>query len=228
MKQTNGADNSVTEESSLMQNVSRRNFLQLAGGITGAGLLLASCRKTPPDTTYIGKGDTALLNYLYIVETILTNFYKQANITPYYGLTQSELELLADMRDHQYAHKGLLQRMLGGDAITEIVTDMSPVTFADRTSFLTNSIMLEELAVGAYNGVIRRMSNTNYILQTVKMATVQARHAAYSRALLTTNTFSSSSVVNDFGLDQELSPVTVMATLKPFIQTKLDLINLPA
>ena len=228
MKQTTGPDNQVAEESSLMHNVSRRNFLQLAGGITGAGLLIASCRRTPPDTTYIGTGDTALLNYLYILETVLANFYKQANITPYYGLTKSELELLADMRDHQYAHKGLLKGVLGAAAIAEIVTDMSPVTYADRTNVLTHSIMLEELAVGAYNGTIQRFQDNNHILMTVKMGTLQARHAAYSRALLTTNTFSDSSVVTVDGLDQVLSPVSVMAILKPYILTKLDLTNLPA
>ena len=52
-------------------NVSRRRFFQLAGGVAGAGILLSACHKrTGPTDIYIGSGDTALLNYLYILQQV--------------------------------------------------------------------------------------------------------------------------------------------------------------
>lgn len=217
-----------TIESAPIHDVSRRRFLQFAGGIAGAGLLAASCRKTPPDTQFIGKGDTGLLNYLYLVEEVLTSFYTQANITQYYGLNESELQLIADLREHQYAHRELLKKILGDTAITgKLVVDLSLVTFADRTSTLTNATFLEDLAVAAYNGVAQYFSDTTYVLLIAKMATVQARHAAYARQILNANNISDSTIINAQGLDRAMTPQQVMAALAPWIQTKLDYTTLP-
>ncbi|MBC7552428.1 MAG: ferritin-like domain-containing protein [Taibaiella sp.] len=212
---------------SIMHDTSRRRFLQLAGGIAGAGIFVASCRRTPPDTVYVGKGDIAVLNNLYIMEQVLAAFYSQANITPYYGLTASELELIDDLRDHQLAHKGILKATLGTNAITDIVTVLTPVTFADRVDVLNHAIVFEDLAVAAYNGAAKYFTDTNYILLTAKMATVQARHSAYAREILSHNTFSDSSVVDVNGLDRALSPLAVFTALKPYIETKFDISNLP-
>ncbi len=217
-----------TMGSAPLHNVSRRGFLQLAGGVAGAGLLVASCRKTPPDTQYIGKGDTGLLNYLYIVEEVLTSFYTQANITQYYGMDAAELQAIADLREHQYAHRGLLKKILGDTAITgKLVVDLSPVTFADRTSTLTQAAFLEDLAVAAYNGVAQYFSDKSYVLLIAKMATVQARHSAYARQILTANNISDNTIINVQGLDRAMTPQQVMAALAPWIQTKLDYTTLP-
>jgi len=40
--------NEQVEEVDKVYDVSRRRFFQLAGGIAGAGVLLAACRRTPP------------------------------------------------------------------------------------------------------------------------------------------------------------------------------------
>ena len=228
MKLTMGSENKPAEETGVLHNVSRRNFLQLAGGIAGAGMIISSCRRTPPDTVYVGKGDIALLNFLLIVEEVLAAVYTQANITAYYGLNKSELDLLADMRDHQLAHKELLKKVLGSNAITDIVTDLAAVTYADKTDFLKNSVMLEDLAVAAYNGAAKRFTDTSYVLLTAKMATLQARHAAYSRELIAHNTLADTAIVDTNGLDRAMPPLTVFNAIKPYVQTKFDISNLPA
>jgi hypothetical protein len=209
-------------------DLSRRKFLQLAGGVTAAGVLIASCKKTPPDTIYMGKGDIALLNTLYLVEQLLSDFYTQANVTPYYGLSASELGLLADMRDHALAHRELLKNLLGSSAIPDIVTVLTPVTFADRTDFLSHASIFEDIAVGAYHGVGQRFSDTSYVLLTAKMATVQARHSSYVRDILNHNNFADSGIVNSKGLEQTLAPASVFAAIKPYLETKFDITNLPA
>ena len=231
MKPDSGSQNQQVTETGVTHDVSRRRFFQLAGGIAGVGAVLsvASCRKTPPDTFFIGRGDTGLLNYLYIVEQVMSAFHAQTNIvgSHYYGLTESELQLIADMRDHQLAHKGLIKGLLGRDAMSTIVVDLSPVTFADRTDTLNHAIMLEDIAAAAYNGVAQYFTDTNYVLLIAKMATVQARHAAYERDILAPNTFSDSTIVNSNGFDRALTPQQVMAALAPYIQTKLDISTLP-
>ena len=228
MKPDIGKENQQEVETIALHSPSRRRFLQLTGIAAATGVVAASCRRTPPDTVYLGKGDTAVLNNLLILEEVLAAFYTQANLTHYYGLTQSELELIADLRDHQLAHKGLLKSVLGADAISDIVTLLTPVTFADRIDFLNHAIIFEDLAVGAYNGSVKYFTDTNYVLLIAKMATVQARHAAYAREILMHNTHSDSTVVNTSGLGQALSPVAVFTALKPYIETKFDSTNLPA
>ena len=222
------SENTQAEETAVMHDVSRRRFFQLAGGLAAVGVFVASCRRTPPDTVYVGKGDVALLNNLLILEEVLSAVYMQANLTAYYGLSKSELDLLADMRDHQLAHKELLKKVLGTNAITDVVTVLSAVTYADRNDFLRNSVMLEDIAVAAYNGAAKRFTDTSYVLLTAKMATLQARHSAYSRELLAHNTFADNVIINTNGLDQVMEPLSVFNALKPYIQTKFDISNLPA
>ena len=230
MKLNMGSENTQTEGTGILHDVSRRRFLQFAGGIAGAGIILSSCRRTPPDTTYLGTGDIAMLNYLYIMETVLAAFYTRScqDGPQYYGLTGSELQLLQDQRDHQLAHKGMLKILLGSSAIPDIVTDLSPITFSDRTNTLTHAVTFEDMAVGAYTGAAKRFSDTSYVPLMAKMATVQARHSAYSRDIMTPNSFSDATVVSTSGLGQALAPSAVMAMLAPYIQTHLDATNLPA
>ena len=206
---------------------SRRRFFQFAGGLAGAGILFSACHKTPPSTFFVGSGDVGLLNYLYILKQVQSNFYIQANNTPYYGMDQNELELIADLRDHQLAHRDLLQAILSSSAIPKIVTNFPTVTFASRSSVLSYSILFEDLAVGAINGALPLFSNTEYIPYIAKMASLNARHSAYLRDITTYGTFADSTVIAANGLDQALQPLSVMATLEKYIQTTFDTSKLP-
>src|ERR1043165_4567048 len=149
------------EETEIISDPSRRRFFQLAGGIAGAGLLFAaaSCRRTPASDTFLGEGDVALLNYLYILKQVTSDFYTQAVATPYFGISKSENDLQADWRDQEIAHREYFKRLLGKDAVKAIKTQLSAVTFADRKSFLTHSGILEDLSSGAYTGAARLFKN---------------------------------------------------------------------
>ena len=228
MKIVNTPGNDQVEEMDVINDVSRRRFFQLAGGIAGAGILLAACRRTPPSTFFVGSGDVGLLNYLNVLEQVQVGFYTQAVITPYYNLTPSESLCLSDTRDQAIAHQAYWNALAGTGAIAAVVLDMSPVTFADQSSVLNNAINLADLAVSAYNGTAQLFQNTNYILAAAKIATVQARRSAYMRDLLNYNSFASNSAVNTSGLDLVASPPSVMASLQAYNQTKFDVIKLPS
>jgi hypothetical protein len=206
--------------------LSRRRFFQMAGIAAGAGLAAAACRRTPPSTYFVGSGDVGLLNYLYILKQVQADFYIQANNTPYYGMDESELQLIADLRDHQIAHRDFLQMILSSSAVPSVVINFSPITFAGRSSVLSYSALFEDLSVGAINGAIPLFSNTAYVPYLSKMATVDARHSAYVRDIATYGTFADSTVITS-GLDQSLAPQSVMKTLETYIQTTFDASQLP-
>lgn len=227
MKIINAPESRQVEEMEQVQDSSRRRFFQVAGGIAGAGLLFSACRRTPPSNTYVGSGDIGLLNYFYILNMVEAAFYTQAVLTPYYGLTVSESALLTDLRDQEIAHREFFKKLLGKSAVTAIKTDFSLVTFADRNSVLTHATVIEDMMVAACNGAIQLFSNTDYILMTAKMATVEARHAAYARDLHAANSFADTSAVDASGLDLALAPLTVMNTAMKYIETRFDTTKLP-
>jgi len=228
MKINNTPGSLQVEEMDKGYDVSRRRFFQLAGGIAGAGILLSACNKrTGPSTTYVGSGDTGLLNYFYILQQLEADFYTQAVATPYYGMDASEEQLLTDVRDHEIAHAGLLQNLLGANAITKIVTNFSAVNFADRTSVLSHAYAIEDLVISGYNGAAQLFVNTSYVLQLAKMVSVEARHSAYFRDILNYNSFADSTVISSNGLDQANTPSVVLASAEAYIQTTFDASKLP-
>lgn len=214
-------------ENEIEINSSRRRFFQLAGGIAGAGLLFAACRRTPSSTTFVGKGDVGLLNYLYILKQVTVAFYTQAVATPYYGISLVETELQVDLRDQEVAHREFFKKLLGPDAVKEIKPQLSAVTFADKKSFLTHATTLEDLSVAAYNGVIRVLTNNEYILTLGKIASVDARHAGYVRNILLHNSFGEGSILDTNSMDRVLAPLAGFTALEQYIETKFDASKLP-
>ena len=211
--------------------VSRRRFFQVAGALAGGTLLMDACRRSPTNNVEMGKADTGLLNYLYIIAQLQAGFYTQAYATPYYNpsATQlSEYELMADMRDHQLAYVGLYQKLLGNAAISKIVLQLSLVTFADRTSTLSSAATIQDLAVGAYAGAVQLFADTKYTSLFAKIASVEARHAGYVRDALNYNSFGDGTIIDTNGLGQALSPNTVMPLLQNYIQTTFDISGIPS
>jgi hypothetical protein len=207
---------------------SRRGFLKLAGGIAGAGVLLSACHTTsPPTNTYLGSGDTALLNFLYVLEQIEAAFYTQAVATPYYGLTTLESLCLTDVRDQEIAHMEFLKTLLGKNAISPIKPNLGPVTFADRTSVLTNAAIIEDMVIAGLTGAAGLFSDNSYPQAFCKMVSVEARHSAYFRDILTANSFSDTTVTDINGLGQALSPAAVLASAGAYSHTLFDSSNLP-
>ena len=228
MKIKNAPGNEQVEEMDKVYDVSRRRFFQLAGGIAGAGLLLSACRRrSGPTDTFLGSGDTALLNYFYVIQQLEAAFYTQAVATPYYGLTVSESLLLTDVRDQEIAHSEFLNKILGANAVSNIVVNFSAITFADRSSVLKYAAIFEDMAVSAFNGAAGLFSNPQYVYMLAKMTSVEARHSACFRDLLNYNSFADSTAVSSLGLDLAGTPATVFASAEAYLQTTFDSSKLP-
>jgi hypothetical protein len=214
--------------------VSRRKFLGFTGAAAAVALAVSACHKHDDNPSNngnginLGSGDTGILNYAYALEQLEAAFYTQVLLTPYSGSSGSaEIALLADIRDHEIAHREFFKNALGSNAIQALEVNFSGIDFTSRTSVLGTAKAFEDLGVAAYNGAGKLITNPAYLTLAGKIVSVEARHAAYIRDLISNGSFSDSTAVDADGLDLAKDPATVLATANTFLKTKVSGSNLP-
>ena len=214
----------------MTKELPRRNFLKYTGATLAASAFLA-CKKdndtTPSTGIDLGSGDIGILNYAYALEQLEAAFYIKVIQTPYASMPAAELQLLTDIRDHEIAHREFFKAALGASAIPALEVNFTSINFNDRTSVLTTAKTFEDLGVSAYNGAGKLIADANYLLLAGKIVSVEARHAAAIRDLITNGTFADSTVIDSNGLDKANSPATVLNAAAPYLVTALNASNLP-
>jgi hypothetical protein len=218
---------------SMTRSYSRRKFF----GIMGAGsavLLAASCKKDNPGHGKnsnggidLGSGDIGILNYAYALEQLEAAFYMKVISSPFSGMSMMEKSYLTDIRDHEIAHREFFKAALAAKAIPGLEVDFSSIDFSNRTSVLRTAKAFEDLGVSAYNGAGKLISNPDYLTLAGKIVSVEARHAAWIRDLITPGTFADMSAVDSNGLDMAKMPDDVLAVAATYLKSKLDASNLP-
>jgi len=233
-------DSSLLEGAFLDKKVQRRSFLKYAGaGAAGVALLAAGCKHSnynpdDPENGYgsgisLGTGDVAILNYAYALEQLEAAFYTKVVSSFYSGASDVEKAFLTDIRDHEIAHREFFKAAIpanGGTAIKDLEVDFSSIDFTSRASVLGTSMAFEDLGVSAYDGVGYALKNATFLLLAGKIASVEARHAATIRELLTPNTFLGDQVTAD-SVNISRSPAEVFAIAGKYIKTKIDTSSLP-
>lgn len=226
---------SLAEEAAKAQ-LSRRHFLRAAGLFGAAAVVTSTGCSTAGDDigapnangVNLGSGDTGVLNYAYALEQLEAAFYIQVISTPYSGITAAETAYLQDIRDHEIAHREFFKNVLGSSAIPALEVDFSSINFSSRNSVLATAKAFEDLGVSAYNGAGRLLTNVNNLLVAGKIVSVEARHAALIRDLITANDFAGADVINAQGLDVARTPTQVLEIAKAYVKTRLDASNLPS
>lgn len=175
----------------------------------------------------LGSGDVGILNYAYALEQLEAAFYTQVITTQYSGISSEEVALLTDIRDHEISHREFFKAALGNAAIPGLEVDFSSIDFSSKDSVLGTAKAFEDLGVSAYNGAGKLIEDPNYLLVAGKIVSVEARHAAYIRDLLSYSSFADSSIVDANGLDWAQMPNDVLATASSFLKSKLDASHLP-
>ena len=212
--------------------VSRRKFLRFAGAGSAAAVVLAACNKNDSSTTNngvdLGSGDTGILNYAYALEQLEAAFYTQVAMTPYTGISDYEKMLLTDIRDHEIAHREFFKTALGAGAIGGLEVNFSSIDFSSRSSVLETAKAFEDLGVSAYNGAGRLITSPDYLVLAGKIVSVEARHAALIRDLLSNGSFADNTVIDANGLDMSRTPAQVLAIAKSFVKTNIDASRLPS
>lgn len=199
----------------LLAPVARRSFLRYSSaGLALGGLYLAGCSKD--DTTGpsgggglidVGTGDIGILNYAYALEQLEAAFYTQVVANSYYTSVASPAEkaIFSDLKDHEIIHRDFFKAAIATGRITDsLVPDFSGIDFTQRTTaagsakmgVLNAAMAFEDLGVAAYNGAGRFIISADYLTLAGKIVSVEARHAAVIRELITTNNFVANDVVN--------------------------------
>jgi hypothetical protein len=216
--------------------IKRRSFFMYAGATAGAtALVLAGCKddnNNMPGMVNVGSGDVGVLNYAYALEQLEADFYTQVRSGSYYtGLAAGSAEKLVfdDLYYHEVIHREFLKAAITGAGATPIkpLTTVYPTgTFNSKATVLATAKAFEDLGVAAYNGAGRRISSPNYLVIAGKIVSVEARHAALIRDLVSEGTFVGSDVVTVGSASTEISkdPATVVATANTFLAegSKLD------
>jgi Ferritin-like domain/TAT (twin-arginine translocation) pathway signal sequence len=235
MNNTKNGYSELVKSDEPVKSVNRRNFLRGAGMTTVAGaLVMAGCKKdndpvVPAGSVDLGKDDIGILNYAYALEQLEAAFYTQVVATPYSGITDAERVLLTDIRDHEIIHRDFFKTALGANAIQALEVNFTSIDFTNRASVLGAAKLFEDTGVSAYNGAGRLIKDANYLLLAGKIVSVEARHAAAIRDLLTPNSasFAGDDIINNNGLDKAMKPSEILAAVQPYVKTPLSGANLP-
>lgn len=223
-------------EADLLSNsqINRRSFLRMGGmagaslALVGAATAITGCSKDEEGNGInLGSGDFGVLNYAYALEQLEAAFYTQVVQSQFSGITAAETAYLTDIRDHEIAHREFFKTALGNNAIPALEVNFGSIDFGNRASVLGTAKAFEDLGVAAYNGAGQLLTGVNYLLVAGKIVSVEARHAALIRELLSPNSFGSADVVDSNGLDLAKPPSEVLSIAGNYLKSKLNASNLP-
>lgn len=218
------------------KQVSRRKFMSWAGVLGAAatvGGIATACKKDKDDDNNsgngvdLGSGDIGVLNYAYALEQLEAAFYTQVASSFYSGATDAEKTYFQEIRDHEVAHREFFKKALADKAIPNLEVNFSSINFSDKTSVLSTAKAFEDLGVSAYNGAGKLLTTPDYLVIAGKIVSVEARHAALIRDLISNGTFADNSVVDANGLDKSRTPSEVLSIAGMYIKTKINASNLP-
>lgn len=223
----------------------RRSFLRVAGATAAASaLVLAGCGddETPTPTTgtaslVFAQSDVGVLNYAYLLEQLEAAFYQKVVESFPTDFTAEDRAAFIDLRDHEVIHREFLKFALGSNAYdaslaTPLVFNFSTFTLTTRAGVYAAARTLEDVGVAAYNGAGKLLSSVEYLKLLGKLASVEARHAAFVREQAEPGSFAASDVItatgNLAGLDAVKTPAEVVTLIAPFVPVTVVADNLMA
>ena len=240
--QPRGSDD-TTFAQPLSTPIKRRSFFMYAGATAGAtALVMAGCSKdsttptvnlpagnstTADGSISLGSGDVGVLNYAYALEQLEADFYSQVVSKSQSVLSATEYAYFQQVAKHEAIHRDFFKAALTRDAGTQVLRPLTPKyptgTFTDKTTLLATAKAFEDLGVAAYNGAGKLIRTPEYLLLAGKIVSVEGRHAAYVRDLISNGSFAADDQVDTMsGLDKSMTPAAVLAIAQTFITEKLD------
>lgn len=229
------------------KKLSRKDFLKISGAAaTGLGLAGCELNSIPPEeekqglnlgpdpapndyAVYIGAGDTAVFNFIYILEQLQADFYKRITRYPYPGMSSEEERIFSDIHQHEVAHRDFYNDYLKDNSIQGLHFEFFATDFNDRKSVISSARLIEDVVVSMYNRIAELFENPEYVPLILKIVSVEARHAAAMRTLLKPQTsfFAGSDIITPNGLDAINIPSDVINILFPFVVENIDFRDFP-
>lgn len=208
----------------------RRSFFKFAGaGALGIGLTSSGCKihSKIAGGLSLGKGDFSVLNYAYALEQLEGAFYEQVTSNFYSGATDFEKDLLTDISHDEIAHREWFREVLFLKKLPKLEFDFSSINFTDRTSVLNAAKDFEDTGVSAYNGAGKLLDLGIFLTHAGKIVSVEARHAATIRNLISYGDFAGDDVINSNGLDLVQTPEEVIRHTDKYFVTKINVTKMP-
>lgn len=218
----------IEDGGTLNAKIQRRSFLRYAGAGAAAMGVLAACKKhddTPAVITTgidLGVGDVGVLNYAYALEQLEAGFYITAvQSSGFASLSATEKAYLTDIRDHEVLHREFFKAALTAAAPTAIIPSLKPdfssIDFTTRAGILAQAKAFEDTGVSAYNGAGYLIKDPNYLVLAGKIVSVEARHAATIRDLISYGSFADSTVLTSTALDTSRTPGQVLVIANTYL-----------
>lgn len=229
-------------------SVERRMFLRQFGLVSAStAAFLASCTREPlvdpqtgrgqarlgaeylPDGSIdLGSGDIGIANLAYTLDQLETAFYATA-VEKASGISAADRKVLAELHDHEVAHREFFKALLDGFAIPMLDFDFSGINFNDRNSVFDAAQQFENVGVAAFNGTGPLIHDVEILKVAGKMVSIEARHATLARHMLYPKTkyTLNHELIDAQGRDWSLTPAQVLAKAQGFIKQKLSVASLP-
>lgn len=222
--------NEPLAEADTLPQVSRRKFLGFTGiAASAVALTVQGCGKDDDNGVSFGSGDVAILNYAYALEQLEAAFYIRVMASPYTSIPVAESNYLSDIMKHEVAHREFFKNALGSNAIPALDVDFSSIDFTSRASVLGAAKVFEDTGVAAYNGAGRYITTPDYLALAGKIVSVEARHAAIIRNLLSYGSFADDTILEaTTRRDAVAKPRDVINAVAPYVKTKLNVNSLPS
>ena len=212
------------------QPLGRRVFMRVsAASAASVALVVAGCGTTATPTPVdpyqlaLPAKDPGLLYVAYLLAIGKAATYQKIVDASPSDLTTAERAIFADLRDHEVVYREMLKYVIdpAGTTVllpTDFAFNVGKFNLATRAGVLAAAQQLEDLAAAAYLVLLTLYTTANLPQRTLllKMSSVQARHAATVRDLLTPGSFANSDVVDSSGQLLTKTPTEVVAALAPY------------
>ncbi len=213
----------------------RRTFLRVSGAGAAALVLATGCSSPAPTPTAdpniitLPAGDAGIENYLYLLAQLQASFYQTVLTTPPADFVAADLSYFTDLRDHEVIHREFYKYALGTTPYLPVLTfTFASLTLTTRAGVLAGAQAFEELSTAAYAAILPAVSDATLQGLMLKIASVEARHAALLRDLLSPGSFAPDDVVDGNGQAVVLAPAAVATALAPYLAPyTLSVANLP-
>jgi rubrerythrin len=209
--------------------IHRRSFFMYAGiSVAGLAMMASACKIPYKATGYnLGSGDFAVLNFAYALEQMEAAFYTRVTENFYVGANELEKDLITDIRNNEIAHREWYKRVLALKKLPKLEFDFSSINFKSRDSVLQTAKEMEDTGVSAYNGAGKLLKVGLFLKEAGNIVSVEARHVATIRNLISFGDYAGDDVIDENGLDQARTAKEVVAITSKFFKKPLDVSNFP-
>jgi hypothetical protein len=178
------ADAALAEAQAVEASEPRQAFLRRAviggGAVVAGGILVGGLPRLTASAAPSAQQDVRILNFAALLEYLQAAFFTEAVAKG--ALSGETLHFAQVVGKHERAHVNLFEKTLGSKIRKKPTFDFADTT-ADPARFRSTAVLLEDLAVAAYDGQAALLTKPT-LMVAAQIVSVESRHAAWARAMV--------------------------------------------